>query len=244
MVAVNEGLQPGDRVVTEGTDRLHARGRGACRHHAGVQVSRDHREPVAPVHPPPRRHHAGDGGNPDRRFHRLPDAAGVGAARGGLPDDPGGDAVPRGQSGCHDLAGHVAVGAAVRADAGLEPDVVHQFGRRLGHHDAVQPDAAAGRGRAAGAGGDQRRVEPAAQRLAGAADLQQGEPGGRGRADAGHHIAHHALAAGARSGGYAGGAEVVADSRRGPGQRGGRPAAGGAGAGQSAGAGGQRSGAV
>ncbi|KAG0920952.1 hypothetical protein G6F31_020521 [Rhizopus arrhizus] len=118
------------------------------------------------------------------------------------------------------------------------------FGRRLGHHDAVQPDAAAGRGRAAGAGGDQRRVEPAAQRLAGAADLQQGEPGGRGRADAGHHIAHHALAAGARSGGYAGGAEVVADSRRGPGQRGGRPAAGGAGAGQSAGAGGQRSGAV
>ena len=71
-----------------------------------------------------------------------------------------------------------------------------------------------GRGRAAGAGRHQRGVEPAAQRPAGAADLQQGQPGRRGGADAGDHLAHHAAAAGARPGGHAGRAEAVADSGR------------------------------
>jgi multidrug efflux pump len=55
---------------------------------------------------------------------------------------------------------------------------------------SARPDA--GRGRAGGAGGHQRRQQPAAQRPAHAAGLQQGQPGRRAGADAGHHLAHAA----------------------------------------------------
>ena len=47
----------------------------------GPRISGRRREPVAPVHPAARGHHAVDGGHPDRRLHRLPAAAGVGPCR-------------------------------------------------------------------------------------------------------------------------------------------------------------------
>ena len=63
------------------------------------------------------------------------------------------------------LLDHRAARAAVRADAGTHPDVVDELRRRVGHHAAVQPRARSRRRRAAGAGGDQRRGQPAAADL-------------------------------------------------------------------------------
>ena len=51
--------------------------------------------------------------------------------------------------------------APVRPDAGPEPDVLDELGRRLGHHPAVQPRPQPRRRRAGGAGGDQRGRQPA-----------------------------------------------------------------------------------
>ena len=52
------------------------------------------------------------------------------AARGRLPDDPGGDALSGREPGRDDVVGHRAARAPVRPDAGPEPDVVDQLGRR------------------------------------------------------------------------------------------------------------------
>src|SRR5580693_7644724 len=71
---------------------------------------------------------------------------------------------------------------------GASPDVMTssitaplevQFGRRIGHHPAIRLEHFARRRRTGGAGRDQRRRQPASLRPAGAADLRQGEPGGR-----------------------------------------------------------------
>ena len=119
---------------------------------------------------------------------RLSLPAALGAAGGRLSDDPGADLLSGRQPGCDDLVGHRAAGAAVRPDAGPEPDVVDELGRRLGHHAAVQPRPQPRRRRAGGAGGDQRGRQPAAVRPAGAADLRQGQSGRRADPDAGAHL--------------------------------------------------------
>ena len=118
--------------------------------------------------------------------------AAVGPAGGRLPDHPGADLLSRRQPRGDDLVGHRAAGAPVRPDAGPEPDVVDQLGRRLGHHPAVRPRPQPRRRRAGGAGGDQRRRQPAAGRPAGAADLRQGQPGRRADPDAGADLEDHA----------------------------------------------------
>ena len=64
----------------------------------------------------------------------------LGPARGRLPDHPGADLLSRRQPGGDDLVGHRAARGAVRPDAGPEPDVLDQFGRRLGDHPAVRLD--------------------------------------------------------------------------------------------------------
>ena len=53
--------------------------------------------------------------------------------------------------------GHRAAGTPVRPDAGPEPDVVGQFGRRLGRHAAIRSQPQPRHRRAGGAGGDQCR---------------------------------------------------------------------------------------
>ena len=55
-------------------------------------------------------------------------------------------------------------------------------------HPAVRPQARDRHRRAAGAGGDQRRRQPAAGRPAGAADLRQGQSGRRADPDARRHL--------------------------------------------------------
>ena len=194
-------------------------------------------ERLRALHPAAGRHHAADGGDPAGRHRRLPLPAALGAARGRLSDHPGADLLSRRQPGGDDLVGHRAARAAVRPDAGPQPDVVGQLGRRLGHHAAVQPRSQPRHRRAGGAGGDQRRRQSAAGRPAGAADLRQGQSGRRADPDARADLED--AAADRRC-------EDLADTRlaqkisqlprRRAGQHQRRPAAGGAHPGQSAGA--------
>ncbi len=123
---------------------------------AAARVVSAHHESVSHLHPAPGRHHAADGGDPAGGHRRLSRAAAVRAARSRLSDDSGRDAVSRGESRCDDVVGHCAARAAIRTDAGTQPDVVDELRRRIGDHIAVQPRAVAGCGRAGGAGGDQR----------------------------------------------------------------------------------------
>ena len=81
---------------------------------------------------------------------------------------------------------------------GLNQMSSHEFGRRLGHHAAVQPRPQPRHRRAGSAGGDQRRRQPAAVRPAGAADLRQGQPGRCADPDARAHLEDAAADAGAR----------------------------------------------
>ena len=170
-------------------------------------------EPVAPLYPAPGGDVAADGGDHAGRHVRLPLSAAVGAARGRLPDDPGADLLSRRQPGRDDLVGHRAARSAVRPDAGPQPDVVDEFGRRLGHHAAIQPRPEPRRRRAGGPGGDQRRRQPAAVRPAGAADLRQGQPGRRADPDPGADLEDAAADAGRGPRRHAPGAEDLAACR-------------------------------
>ncbi len=116
---------------------------------------------------------------------RLPVSAALGLARGRLSDDPGADLLPGRQPRRDDLLGHRTARSAARPDAGAQPDVVDELGRRLGHHPAIQPRPQPRRGRAGGSGGNQRGRQSVAHRPAGAADLRQGQPGRRADPDPG-----------------------------------------------------------
>ena len=97
--------------------------------------------------------------------------------------------------------------------------IVDQLGRRLGHHAAVRPRPRPRRRRAGGAGGDQRRRQPAARRPAGAADLRQGQSGRRADPDAGVTSKTLPLTEVRGPRRHAAGAEDLAAPRRRPGQR-------------------------
>src|ERR1019366_5268462 len=113
-------------------------------------------ESVAFVHSAAGSDFAADARDPAVRSGGIPYAADLGAARGGLPDDAGHYALSRRQPGRDDLVRHCAAGAAVRPDAGPEPDVILQFRRRLGHHAAVQSYPRPRCRGTGSAGGDQR----------------------------------------------------------------------------------------
>ena len=148
---------------------------------------------------------------------RLPVSAALGAARGRLSDDPGADLLSGRQPGCDDLVGHRAARSAVRADAGAQPDVLDELGRRLGHHAAVQPRSQPRCGRAAGPGGDQRGRQSVAVRPAGAADLCQGQSGRRADPDPGADLEDDAADPGRGSRRYPPRAEDLAIARGRPG---------------------------
>ena len=103
-------------------------------------------------------------------------AAGRGAAAGRLPDDRRLDAAARRERRDDGLGGDDAARAPVRADAVARADDVGVELRQLADHAAVHARSQHRRRRAGRAGGDQRRVEPAAAHAAGAADLQQEQP--------------------------------------------------------------------
>src|SRR5690606_32629062 len=65
-------------------------------------------EPLAALHPAPGRDLARDAGDPALGDPRLPPAAALGAARGGLPDDPGPHLLSRREPRGDGLVGHLA----------------------------------------------------------------------------------------------------------------------------------------
>ncbi len=137
-VVIRAGISAGDRVVTDGIDRLTEGAKvevveaqsattpeekATSREYAKKEHAPDagvtpeqHRRPVAPVYYASCGHHAADGGDLTRRDYRLSRPARFGAAGSGLSDHSGGHALPRCQPGCHDLCRYRAARTPVRAD--------------------------------------------------------------------------------------------------------------------------------
>src|ERR1700737_4568995 len=82
-------------------------------------------------------HLASDGGHFACGICCVCAAAGVGAAAGGLSDDPGADVLSGGEPGGDGIVGNGAAGEAVWADTGAESDDVDEFGRRQRDYAAV-----------------------------------------------------------------------------------------------------------
>src|ERR1700729_2986192 len=99
---------------------------GARGQRAGATIKRCD-ERLRTLHSASGRHLAADGGDHALRHGGLYVPAAVDAARGRLSDHPGADALSRRQSRSDDLVGHGAAGAAVRPDAGIEPDDVGEL---------------------------------------------------------------------------------------------------------------------
>ena len=127
---------------------------------------------------------------------------------------------------------HRAARAAVRPGARPEPDDLHQFPGRLGHHPAVRPRSEHRCRRAAGAGRHQRRQHLPAARPSEPADLQQDQSRRRADPHPGADLENPAALQGRRPGRYAPGAEDLAVAGRRAGQHQRRPEAGGPRAGQ------------
>src|SRR5579864_707781 len=95
-------------------------------------------EPVPSFHSSPGRDIAYDVWRTAGRHRCLSATAGFGPARGGLSHDPGDDVLPRRRSHRNGVIGDCSLGATVRTSAGLEPDDLEQFARKLDHYAAVQ----------------------------------------------------------------------------------------------------------
>ena len=146
------------------------------------------------------------------------------------------DLLPGREPGRHGLVGHRAARAAVRPDPGLNADDVDELVGSSVDHAAVRARPRHRRGRAGGAGGDQRRGHLPAARPAEPADLQQGQSRRHADPHARAHLADAAAAEGAGPRRHAPRAEDLAAAGRRPGQHQRRAEAGGARAGQSDGA--------
>jgi hypothetical protein len=122
MPDVASRLRSGATIPVDAYDRTQTR-------QAGLGRARDDRQRGRPDHRHlPGRDDAADGGDPAGRHRRLPLPAAVGAAGGRLSDHPGADLLSRRQPGGDDLVGHRAARAAVRPDAGPQPDDLDELG--------------------------------------------------------------------------------------------------------------------
>src|SRR5438034_4532784 len=94
-------------------------------------------KPVEAIYSAASGHLASDGGHFACGICCVCAAAGVGAAAGGLSDDPGADVLSGGEPGGDGVVGDGAAGASVWADTGAEPDDVDEFRRRQRDYAAV-----------------------------------------------------------------------------------------------------------
>ena len=103
--------------------------------------------------------------------------------------------LPGRQPGDHGLVGGAAAGAAVRADSRHRADDLDELSRHRGGHDPVRPQPHHRWRRQRRAGRDQRRQRPVAEEPSLAADLSQGQSGGLADpaavGDLGHAAADH-----------------------------------------------------
>lgn len=107
---------------------------------------------VTAVYSAPGRHHIIYDRDFTGRDYRLPRLAGLGPARGRLPNHSGGDALPWGEPGCRDIVDYRAAGTPVRPDVRPETDGLPKLGGRIGHYLAIPAHLAAGCSRTRSAG--------------------------------------------------------------------------------------------
>jgi hypothetical protein len=176
-VVIAAGLSAGDRVVTDGIDRLTEGAKVEvvdAQNALPMEATRggrkgavlmvlppgEHRRPVAPVHYASCRHHAADGGDFARRDHRLPLPPVSALPEVDYPTIQVVTLYP-GASPDGDVCDYRPAGTPVWPDVGLA-DVIAKLRRRIGRDAPVPADAAAGCRRAGSAGRHQRRHQPAA----------------------------------------------------------------------------------
>ena len=111
----------------------------------------------------------------------VPVPAGRAAAAGRLPDHPGHDDLGRRQRRDHGDLGRRAARAAVRPDRRHHPDDVAELARRHHHRHPVRSQPQHRFRRPGRAGGDHGRQQDLAAGADDAADLQEGQSGGRRR---------------------------------------------------------------
>ena len=126
-----------------------------------VQAAQVH-ESFTIIHSSAGGNHAAHGGRAAGGLGCIHAIASLGTAGGRLPDHSGGHVLSGSGSGCDGFVGHVSAGAAIRPGARPEPDDVDQFIWQLGDHAAVRPRSEYRRGRAAGTGCDQLRLDVSA----------------------------------------------------------------------------------
>src|SRR3977135_1407112 len=97
-------------------------------------------------------HLASDGGHFACGICCVCAASGVGAAAGGLSDDPGADVLSGGEPGGDGFVGDGSAGAAVWANSGAESDDVDELRRRQRDYAAVLAGGVDRRGAAGWAG--------------------------------------------------------------------------------------------
>src|SRR5271165_4068697 len=119
--------------------RTPARARPAAMapHISNLQELRVH-ESVTVIHSPAGRHHAAYGRRVARGLGRVHAVAGLGAARGRLPNYPGGDVLSGSRSGGDGIVGDLSSGAPVRPGTRPEPDDLDQFVRQFCDNPAVR----------------------------------------------------------------------------------------------------------
>src|SRR5580692_2388276 len=128
-------------------------------------------EPFTIIYSPAGCDHAADGRRATRGLGCVHATAGLDPSRSRLSDDTSCDVLSGRRSGCDGVVGDVSSGAAVRAGARTEPDDFDEFLWKLADYAAVRPRSKHRRGRAAGAGRDQFRVDVSADRSAESSDL-------------------------------------------------------------------------
>src|ERR1700710_485999 len=148
-----------------------ARDRGRAEAGAAEPRKRDH-EPFEAVYSAADRDVAADGGPAARRPFRLQTASRVGAARGGLPDDPGDYVLSRRQPGRDGVRRYGTARTPIRPGAGPQSDDVGELRGELAHPLAVRPRPRYRHRRAAGAGRHQLFGKLPSPRSAQSADLQ------------------------------------------------------------------------
>jgi hypothetical protein len=148
------------------------------------------------------------------RVCRIPPVAGVGTPRGRLPHNPGDHLLSRREPGRHGVFGHGAARAAVWPGARTPTDDIYHFGRKFGHHSAIQPEPEHRRRRAGGPTVHQRIGDLSAGRPSHTAGVQQSQSGRYANPHTGPDLQNASAFASRRSGGHATGAEDFAIARR------------------------------
>ena len=141
---VDQGLEPGERVIVAGQYKVQPGSAGrdqgrqfGCRPGQGPIAMRQ--QHLVAVHPLSHRNLVADGGDSVRRPRGLSAAAGSAAAAGRFPDHPGRGILAGRQPRNHGVVGGAAAGTAARANSRRRADDVDEFARHHRGHHPVRP---------------------------------------------------------------------------------------------------------